>query len=313
MAPRPEDRYDSAAALAEDVERWLADEPVTAYPEPLARRARRWAKRNRTAVTGAAAALLAGVIGLCGLIAVQTKANAELARSKAATQDRYELALDAIKTFHKGASEDFLLKEDQFKDLRDRLLKSAADFYSKLGDRLGKETDVASRKALTDANFELADLTFKVGRSEDALAAHRAVLARREALAADPAADPEAKADVGRSLTAVASVLEATSKAEEAEAAYRKAEAILVSLAGSSPSAPAALAACRALLARMLAAMGKHAEAWRPTAWRGPTRRSRPPPRCAERNPVRPGRNELANRRSASAVRQVQGGGSPFP
>ena len=176
-------------------------------------------------------------------------------------QDRFELAFDAIKTFHKGVSEDFLLKEDQFQDLRDRLLKSAADFYSKLGDRLGNETDVASRKALTDANFELADLTFKVGRSEDALAAHLAVLARREALAADPAAGPEAKADVGRSLMAVASVMASTSKTDEAEAAYRKAEALLADLAGSPPSAPAALAACRTALGRLFASTAKKTDA----------------------------------------------------
>ena len=41
--------------------------------------------------------------------------NAELTRSKAAVQARYDLAVDAIKTFHTGVSEDFLLKEDQFK------------------------------------------------------------------------------------------------------------------------------------------------------------------------------------------------------
>ena len=63
-------------------------------------------------------------------------------------QARYDLAVEAIKTFHTGVSEDFLLKEDQFKELRDRLLKSAADFYGKLGALLGKETDVASRRAL---------------------------------------------------------------------------------------------------------------------------------------------------------------------
>ena len=88
-------------------------------------------------------------------------------------QARYDLAVDAIKTFHTGVSEDFLLKEDQFKELRDRLLKSAADFYGKLGALLGKETDLASRRALAQSNFELADLTDKVGRKEDALAAHR--------------------------------------------------------------------------------------------------------------------------------------------
>ena len=55
-------------------------------------------------------------------------------------QARYDLAVEAIKTFHTGVSEDFLLKEEQFKELRDRLLKSASDFYGKLGALLGKET-----------------------------------------------------------------------------------------------------------------------------------------------------------------------------
>ena len=70
-------------------------------------------------------------------------------------------------------------------------MKSAADFYGKLGALLGKETDLASRRALAAANFELADLTDKVGRKEDALAAHRAVLAAREAPAAEPGADAD--------------------------------------------------------------------------------------------------------------------------
>jgi tetratricopeptide (TPR) repeat protein/tRNA A-37 threonylcarbamoyl transferase component Bud32 len=92
MARKPEDRYRSPRALADDVERWMADEPVTAWREPLARRARRWARQNRTAVTGAAAALLAGLIGLGAVAAVQaqyngalSKANTKLTEANAAT------------------------------------------------------------------------------------------------------------------------------------------------------------------------------------------------------------------------------------
>ena len=116
-------------------------------------------------------------------------ANEELSRSRAAVQARYELAVEAIKTFHTGVSEDFLLKEEKFKELRDRLLKSASDFYGKLSALLGKETDLASRRALAAANFELAGLTAKVGRNADALAAHRSVLAARRELAAEPGAE----------------------------------------------------------------------------------------------------------------------------
>ena len=50
MAPNPDDRYASCKALADDIERWTADEPVTAWREPFSRRAGRWARRNRTLV-----------------------------------------------------------------------------------------------------------------------------------------------------------------------------------------------------------------------------------------------------------------------
>jgi serine/threonine-protein kinase len=281
MALRPEDRYGSCGALAEDIERWMADEPVTAWREPLPRRVRRWARRNRSLVTGAAAALVAGVVGLAAVLAVQTKAkadlahslvretkankdlaaaNAELARSHDAVQARYELAVDAIKTFHTGVSEDFLLKEDHFKELRDRLLKAASDFYGRLGALLGKESDLASRRSLAQANFELAGLTGKVGQSEAALAAHRQVLVFRESLAAEAGADAEIKADVGRSLTAVADRLAATGGSPEALATYRKAEGLLAELVSSTTapsSARSALAACRSGLGWLLFQTGQ--------------------------------------------------------
>src|SRR5262249_32769608 len=66
MANKPEDRYGSARALADDVEHWLADKRVEAYPEPWTRTLTRWLTRHRTPVTGAAAALLVGLAGLGG-------------------------------------------------------------------------------------------------------------------------------------------------------------------------------------------------------------------------------------------------------
>src|SRR5262249_56873692 len=69
MAQNPADRYGSPRALAEDVEKWMADEPVTAWREPLARRAGRWMRRHRTAGSGAAAAALGGLVGRAGGVA----------------------------------------------------------------------------------------------------------------------------------------------------------------------------------------------------------------------------------------------------
>ena len=182
-------------------------------------------------------------------------------RCQRKVQARYDLAVDAIKTYYTGVSEDFLLREDKFKDLRNRLLKSAADFYGKLGALLGKEKDFVSRRALVASNFELADLTDKVGRKEDVLAAHRAVLAAREALAAEPGTDAATKAEVGRSLTAIAGLLTSTEQTDEALATFRRAESLLAGLAESEPSARAALAACRIELGFLLYLTGKSAEA----------------------------------------------------
>ncbi len=194
MALKPEDRYATPRALADDLERWMAEEPVSAWREPLARRLRRWSRRNRTAVTAASAALLAALLGLRAVAGVQARANAELADEKARVQERFDLAMQATQTFHTGVSEDFLLSEDKFKGLRDRLLSSAADFYGKLGALLKPRSDSDSRRAMAKAEFELGELTAKVGDPKGALERHREVLALREALAAEPGADPESQA-----------------------------------------------------------------------------------------------------------------------
>lgn len=62
MAVEKADRYPSAAALADDVQRFLAGEPVSAYRETFPERAWRWVRRHRQAVTRTAAA--AAVVAL---------------------------------------------------------------------------------------------------------------------------------------------------------------------------------------------------------------------------------------------------------
>jgi eukaryotic-like serine/threonine-protein kinase len=71
MSPQPSERYATALALATDVERWLADEPVSAFREPLAARSRRWIRRHRTLVSTAVGVLLVAFVGTTvGLVMV---------------------------------------------------------------------------------------------------------------------------------------------------------------------------------------------------------------------------------------------------
>jgi len=74
----PEARYASPRALADDIERWMADEPVTALRESFARRAQRWMRRRRTLVVSSAASLIIGLAGLAVFAVAIANKNVEL-------------------------------------------------------------------------------------------------------------------------------------------------------------------------------------------------------------------------------------------
>ena len=97
MALRPQDRYASAKALADDVEHWLADEPVEAYCEPLRQRLGRWRRRHPALVTGTAALAFAALValGIGSLLLSQEQGRTlQEQQAKLAEQDRARLALD---------------------------------------------------------------------------------------------------------------------------------------------------------------------------------------------------------------------------
>jgi len=97
MAPNPGDRYASAKELAADVERWLADEPVQARPEPWGTRVWRWLRRHRTGVAAGLALLLTATTALAIGSAVVWQ---EQRRTAAARIDAEEHLRLAVRTVH---------------------------------------------------------------------------------------------------------------------------------------------------------------------------------------------------------------------
>jgi serine/threonine protein kinase len=85
MRLKPEDRYPSAGALAGEIERWLADEPVSAWREPISLQIKRWVRRHTALVAAAASLLVTATIGLAvGIVLLNEKQKiAEDARQQA--------------------------------------------------------------------------------------------------------------------------------------------------------------------------------------------------------------------------------------
>jgi serine/threonine protein kinase/tetratricopeptide (TPR) repeat protein len=85
MSAVPERRYSRAVDLANDIELWLADEPVSAHREPMWIRVRRLLRKHRTLTMSVLAVLVTAVLGLAIFSAVITQKNIDLgiARDKA--------------------------------------------------------------------------------------------------------------------------------------------------------------------------------------------------------------------------------------
>lgn len=88
------DRYQSATELAEDIEHWLADEPVRAYPEPWTARVSRWGRRHRAAVVGAVVFLVSAVVCLAVTAALVAAAHWETEKQRRIATANYVLARD---------------------------------------------------------------------------------------------------------------------------------------------------------------------------------------------------------------------------
>ena len=72
----PRERYDSVAALAEDVSRYLKKQPILARPDSLGYRASKFVLRNRAAAALGALALIAALAGVAGTL-LQARAARE--------------------------------------------------------------------------------------------------------------------------------------------------------------------------------------------------------------------------------------------
>src|SRR5207245_9671533 len=81
LLKEPQRRYGSAEALAEDLERYLKDEPIRATRPTLGQQAVKWARRHKTVVRAALVVLLLAMVALAVSSALIWRANRGLSES----------------------------------------------------------------------------------------------------------------------------------------------------------------------------------------------------------------------------------------
>jgi eukaryotic-like serine/threonine-protein kinase len=139
MAVAQEGRYSSSQALGDELERWLADEPVLAYPEPFRTRAMRWVRRRKQWVAAAAALLILTVLGL---VIYDLQITTEQAR----TSDQLAMTRDALRELLKVSGENLAFIPNT-ENLREYLAQLVLDRYQQLGERFPTDRGVALETA----------------------------------------------------------------------------------------------------------------------------------------------------------------------
>jgi hypothetical protein len=173
IAKEPGDRYATAQEMADDLQRFLDDEPILAKRPSLRERAVKWARRHRSVVVSAVVLMLLCTIGsVISLIVIarehaQTKAayERELQKGEEADEQRrraeasFQQARRAVDFFARVSAEELANKPGS-EAVRVKLLRAALDYYEQFIDQhredAGLQEDLAkSRSRVADILNEL--------------------------------------------------------------------------------------------------------------------------------------------------------------
>jgi serine/threonine-protein kinase len=277
------DRYRSAHELAQEVERFLADEPVLAYREPPSERIARWARRNRSLVSVALVVLLTGVVGLSvGLWAVgreqartmealveardnlvravqaEEKAKANLARA----EDNLKLARRAVDECFNVAREHLLFKGPRMEKAKKLLLEKTLPFYKNF--RSQRPEDRHLRRDEADQWFRVGFIEHTLMRTTEARTAYERARNLQQNLGENHPDAPDYQNDLANTHLHLGRLLLDLGGREEALKEWQQARDLGRKLVKAHPDQPAyqnILASARSGVGGLLNALGRDEEA----------------------------------------------------
>jgi serine/threonine-protein kinase len=184
MALDPAHRYSSARALADDIEHYLADEPVVAYPENALEKTARWMRRHRSWVQAAAVALAAmTAISIAAAVIVNAarrneerqrrvaeaqRQSAQIARQEAV--EGFRQAREKVDKWLTGAS-DVLKYYPGMQGIRQGMLEQAAADYERFA--LHPSADAAIELERGRTQIRLGDVQSMLGDLDASQQAYR--------------------------------------------------------------------------------------------------------------------------------------------
>jgi serine/threonine-protein kinase len=227
----------SGRALAQDLEHWLAHDPVTAHPERRTERVGRWIRQHRNWATAGAAALLGItlVAGVAVVVIEGARRSETTARKEAETN--FDMAQRAVEVYLTNVSENTLLKEQDSLDirtLRRELLNSALEYYKEFAEQ--RKNDPLLRRQLAKAYFRVGQLTNEIGSAPLAVDALRSAQTIWERLAKVNPRDHELEGQLADCYLAIGKIQSARSEYPAAMQSLSQSRAILERLAESHPS-----------------------------------------------------------------------------
>jgi serine/threonine-protein kinase len=225
MALHANERYASAKAMADDIERYLGDEPVSAYPDPWQVRARRWLKRHRTAVAGVGVLLITGVTAL-------SISTVLIERERRLVTANFQLAYDAADTMLSEVADIDLADIPQMEPVRRKLLQTA----------LGKFADLLKQKSM-DSSVQLLEgrTQARLGNVLEMMGDYTgAEKVYREALTTLQGFGGAGRVALARAQQGLAVLEQKLNRFKDSEASFRKALALREEILKSAPNDPIA-------------------------------------------------------------------------
>ncbi|MBV9122673.1 MAG: serine/threonine protein kinase, partial [Planctomycetes bacterium] len=165
LAKKPEERFGSARELAQEVQRWLAKEPVQAFPEPWPTRARRWLGRHRTLTTSLVAAGLMATLSLTAATVLLSAAHGRERQARELAQDqRAEADFQRMQAEKNAAEANRQQQEAQRQERRARAYLQKV--YEEARDTLETRKQLLGDKSpeYADSLTNLASLYFSEGQ-----------------------------------------------------------------------------------------------------------------------------------------------------